>query len=180
MSCIHRKSCPALVASCLAGFATIFAGCSGDLLVELVPDPNADPAPGASPGPVTAEEVLIRFRNFSQTDAVNVEFFASNAPLAALPDDLFVDEHRTSVSIGVAGTGILQPLRSDEILFPCTADLVIGTTGGTFIDDDSGEVRGEGDMRWSQDAAVGLCGRRVTFGFGPVDDDFITRLTIGQ
>ena len=180
MSRIRRKTCLVCLASCVAGFATIFTGCSGDLLVELIPDPNPDPTPGASPGPITADEVFIRFRNFSLTDAVNVEFFASNTALAALPDDLFVDEHGTSVNIGVAGTGILQPLHTDEILFPCTADLVIGTTGGTFIDNDTGEVRGDGDMRWAQDAAVGLCGRSVTFEFGPVADGFITRLTIGQ
>lgn len=178
MNHIRRKTCLACLAFWAAGFATILPGCSGDFLVELIPD--SDPTPGASPGSITADEVLIRFRNFSQTDAVNVEFFASNTALAALPEDLFVDEHRTSVSIGVAGTGILQPLDTDEVLFPCTADLVIGTTGGTFIDNDTGEVRGDGDIRWVQDAAVGLCGRKVTFGFGPVDDGFITRLTVGQ
>ena len=91
-----------------------------------------------------------------------------------------MDENRTSANIGVAGTGILQPLHTDEILFPCTADLVIGTTGGTFIDNDTGEVRGNGEMRWVQDAAVGLCGRSVTIGFGPVEDGFITRVSIGQ
>lgn len=176
MGYICRKTCLACLASCVVGLATFFAGCSGDLLVEFVPDPT----PGGSIGPITTDEVLIRFRNFSQTDAVNVEFFVSNNALDTLPDDLFVDEHRTSANIGVAGTGILEPLRSDETLFPCTADLVIGTTGGTFIDNDTGEVRGRGDMRWSQDAAVGLCGRRVTFGFEPVDDGFTTRMTIGQ
>ena len=180
MSCGRRKTYLTWTASCVAGLATIFVGCSGDFLVDFVPDPDADPAPGASLGPVTADEVLIRFRNFSQTDAVNVEFFLSNTPLGTLPADLLIDEYGTSASIGVAGTGILQPLHSDEVLFPCTADLVIGTTGGTFIDNDTGEVRGTGDMRWSRDASVGLCGRRVTFGFGPVDDGFITRLTIGQ
>lgn len=180
MSYIRRKTSLAFVASCVAGFAALFAGCSGDLFLELVPDPNPDPTPGASAGPIRAGKVLIRFRNFSQTDAVNVEFFVSNNALDTLPDDLFVDEHRTSANIGVAGTGILEPLRSDETLFPCTADLVIGTTGGTFIDNDTGEVRGRGDMRWSQDAAVGLCGRSVTFRFEPVDDGFTTRMTIGQ
>ncbi len=180
MSRIRRKACLACFASCVGGLATVTTGCSGDLLLEFIPDPNPDPTPGASPGLITAEEVLIRFRNFSETDAVNVEFFASITALAALPEDLFVDEHRTSVNIGVAGTGILQPLHTDEILFPCTVDLVIGTTGGTFIDNDTGEVRGDGDRRWAQDAAVGLCGRSVTFGFGPVDDGFITRLMIGQ
>jgi len=180
MSRIRRKTYLVCFASCIAGFAAVLAGCSGDFLVELIPDANPDPTPGAAPGSIAADEVLIRFRNFSQTDAVNVEFFASNTALAALPEDLFADEHSTSVSIGVAGTGILQPLHTDEILFPCTVDLVIGTTGGTFIDNDTGEVRGDGDMRWAQDAAVGLCGRSVMFGFGPVDDGFITRLTIGQ
>ena len=178
MNRIRRKSRLACLALGVAGFATTLSGCTSDLLLDLVPDP--DPTPGASLDPNSADEVLIRFRNFSLIDAVNVEFFATNTPATALPEDLFVDENRTSANIGVAGTGILQPLHTDEILFPCTADLVIGTTGGTFIDNDTGEVRGDGDMRWAQDAAVGLCGRRVTFGFGPVDNGFITRLTIGQ
>lgn len=176
MGSAHHRANLARASFCAVGWAMFCIGCSGDLFFGL----DSGIGPALEDGPVAADEVLIRFRNFSPIDAVNVEFFATNEALATVPDDLFVDDHRTNANIGVAGTGILEPAHSDAIVFPCTEDLVIGTTGGTFIDNDTGEVRGTGDRRWAQAKAIGLCGRAVTFEFAPDDQGFITRMTIGQ
>ena len=176
MGSTHPRLNLTRVSFCAAGLVMLCVGCSGDLFFGL----DTGLEPGLEEGPVTADEVLIRFRNFSLVDAVNVEFFATNETLATVPDDLFVDDHRTNASIGVAGTGLLEPAHSDAIVFLCTEDLVIGTTGGTFIDNDTGEVRGTGDRRWVQAKAIGLCGRTVTFEFAPDDVAFLTRMTIGQ
>ena len=176
MESTHRRVKLTRASFCAVGLAMLCIGCSGDLFFGL----DSEIERGLEDGPVTATEVLIRFRNFSPIDAVNVEFFATNETLGTVPDDLFVDDHRTNANIGVAGTGILEPAHSDAIVFPCTEDLVIGTTGGTFSDNDTGEVRGTGDRRWAQAKAIGLCGRTVTFEFAPDDVGFLTRMTIGQ
>ncbi len=116
---------------------------------------------------------------FADTEAVNVEFYSATGPLATLPDDLFVEENLVTVDIGVAGTGILEPFDTDSLLLPCGSELIIGTTGGTFSDNGSGEVRGTGDARWIQASAVGFCGREVVFDYIGVADGFLTQLTVG-
>lgn len=176
MGSTHRRANLARPSFCATGLALLCIGCSGDLFFGF----DSEIERGLEDGPVTAGEVLIRFRNFSPIDAVNVEFFATNETLGTVPDDLFVEDYRTNANIGVAGTGILEPAHSDAIVLPCTEDLVIGTTGGTFSDNDTGEVRGTGDRRWAQAKALGLCGRAVTFEFAPDNAGFITRITIGQ
>ena len=75
---------------------------------------------------------FIYVSNLSPTEAVDVQFHATNDPLTVLPDDLFVEATATSTGIGVAGTGIIQPLDGDLITFPCTADLSLGTAGAIF------------------------------------------------
>ena len=132
----------------------------------------------SSPTIVSPDEVLIRFRNLAPVDAVDVEFYATNEALEALPDDLFQDEHRVTASIGIAGTGIIQPFREDAITFPCTADLTVGTAGGHFADNETGEAAGAGTARWAQELPLGLCGRVVTFEFFAQGEGFSTTLTV--
>lgn len=123
--------------------------------------------------------VLIRFRNLSAWEAVDVGFYATNDELVTLPDDLLVDAFLVSANLGVAGTGIIQPLQDDIIEFPCTPQLTIGTDGGTFLDNDSGELRGVGTARWAQQGPLSLCGTGVTFVFSKEGDEFRTVLLIG-
>ena len=128
----------------------------------------------------TADAVIVRFRNLTLSDAVNVEFYATNDPLETVPGDLFLPQNLVTASIGVAGTGIVQPRTEDAIALPCTANLTLGTAGGSFSDNESGEPRGLGIPRWAREGPLALCGAVVTFEFSGDDADFITILTIGN
>lgn len=161
-----------LVGGLGVGIAGGLAGCSVDVTGGLtIPDDIGVAAPAV---------VTIRFRNFSVDTAVNVEFHATNDPLETLPDDLLVPENLWTASVGVAGTGIIQPLGVDEIEFPCTDNLTIGTAGGTFLDNDTGDVVGIGTTRWVGEGQLGLCGSLVTFDFSRRADQFTTDLRISN
>jgi len=156
------------------------AGCG----VEMDPgSPAADDLSALSEGDrdqPTPDAVIVRFRNLTLSDAVNVEFYATNDPLETIPDDLFAPENLVTASIGVAGTGIVQPRTEDAIAFPCTADLTLGTAGGSFADNESGEPRGLGNPRWAQEGPLALCGAVVTFQFSGSGTNFTTILTISD
>ena len=162
-----------LLSYLVGGLASAMVGCSVDFSGSIPPF-------GALPEPPDRNEdtVRVRFRNLTRTEAVNVEFHVSNTALDDLPDDLFVDEHLVTESIGVAGTGIIEPQTDDEIDLPCTDGLTLGTSGGVFLDNDTGQERGVGTARWVQESPLGLCGSIVTMWFFIVDDEFQTILTI--
>jgi hypothetical protein len=152
--------------------ATVFSGCATQVVT--------DQTPTSLDASVTPDEVLVRFRNFAESEAVDVEFYATNNPLAVLPDDLFQEANRVTASIGVAGTSIVQPLRVDAITFTCTEHLTMGTTGGSFLDNETGQARGIGTMRWVQEGPLGLCGHVVTFEFRPDGEGFVTLAMVGD
>ena len=164
-----------VLALCWSILGLVPLACSVDV-GEVVPRS----APGIEETDQTV--VRIRFLNLTSANAVDVEFYASNEPVATLPDDLFVPANRITASIGVAGTGILQPANQDTIGFPCTSTLTLGTLGGSFVDNETGEPHGTGTARWIQEQPLGLCGGIVTFVYSrndELDDAFRTRLFIG-
>ena len=126
------------------------------------------------------ETVTIRFRNLTVNEAIDVEFHASALPLMTLPDDLLVVENLVTASIGVAGTGIIQPLSEDMIQYSCSPGLTIGTAGGSFMDYETGEPRGSGTPRWVEEGPLALCGGVVTFEFAGEGTDSSTILTVGR
>ena len=154
-----------------AALLVVLAGCTTDFAAT-----QARPAQDGEDG---VSWVTVRFRNLTDADAVNVEFYATNQPLANLPDDLFVAEHLVTRSVGVAGTAILQPRYQDSIEFPCTGDLTLGTFGGNFLDNATGEPRGVGTPRWAQEGPLALCGSTVTFDFSGGNGAFTTILNVG-
>jgi len=154
-------------------------GCTVDLLEMMVGLDQAD----SSVNPTSTEDVVnIRFRNLLTAEAVDVQFYMADSPLANLPADLFTPEHLVVASIGVAGTGILQPQKEDVIQVPCAENLTLGTLGGRFTDNETGEARGTGTSRWVQQGPVELCGSIVTLEFsaGESEGQFSTWLTIGK
>ena len=152
--------------------AAASAGCATQSATDQIPtSPDA---------PITPDEVLVRFRNYAESEAVDVEFYATNDPLAVVPDDLFQEANHFTTSIGVAGTGIVQPLRADAITFSCTEHLAMGTSGGSFWDNETGQARGVGTMRWVQEGPLGLCGHVVTFEFRPDGEGFVTLAMVGN
>jgi len=120
--------------------------------------------------PAETPIVTVHFRNLTLADAVNVEFYLVNEPLALVPDDLFSEDYARRAQIGVAGTGIIEPLTEDVVTFECGPDLVLGTTGGTFLDNESGDHRGVGSVRWVQQSALGVCGHMVFFDYQAIGD----------
>lgn len=174
-----HRACGA-TALLIAGLSPCLVGCESDLaglipgLVEQTPE---QPASGSERVP---DQVTLRFRNFTASEAVDVEFFAAEVAPANLPDGLFVEQHRVTASLGVAGTGIVQPLREDVITLPCTPSLTVGVLGGRFLDNETGEFRGTGAQRWLQEGPLSLCGSTVTFEFSGAGDTFTTTVRIGD
>ena len=165
-----------LLAVVLAGGA----GCSTDFLVGQplgeLPNPSEPGGGSVEVGPT----VTVRFVNLSLNAGVDVAFYATNEAVEVLPDDLFVETFAVSSGIGFVGLGILGPGGTDSIDFPCSETLTLGTTGGVFLDNETGEVVGEGTPRWVQEGPVGLCGFAVTFSYVPNGDSFETVLTVGE
>lgn len=164
-----------LVTLFAAAVLTMQPGCQVEITdgVGVLDPEGRDLVPGN-------DEVLVRFVNLSTDEAVEVQFHGSNAALGTLPDDLFAAENLVTRGIGLAGSGILAPRTADQILFPCTTELVIGTLGGSFVDAQTGDARGEGQVRWAEDSPLGLCGSYVTFEYAPEGNEFVTRLRIGS
>lgn len=163
-----------------AGLALAVVVCLSGCGFEIEPGAGRigdDPEPDA---PAAGDVVTVRFRVFTAQEAVDVEFFATNDPLEVIPGDLFVPANAFSASVGLAGTGIVPPLSEDVILFPCSPTLTLGTTGGTFLDSETGEPRGTGVARWASEGPLGLCGAIVTFEFAGAEDARTTVLTIGN
>ena len=125
-------------------------------------------------------KVTLRFVNLAADVGVDLEFYATNEPLDAVPDDLFVEENLVTEGLGFLGSGTLGPEWEDSIDFPCSEDLTIGTRGGTFRDAETNEELGVGVMRWATDRQMGLCGAVATFTFRPEGDGFTTALTVGD
>lgn len=169
----RRRDVPAV---CLA----MIIGCSFDFPIDLVAPPNDE-------SPVTAENdrpsgdvVTVRFNNFSAEEAIDVEFFVTTEELTSLPEQLFTEANRNTASIGIAGTGILEPLFRDIIELPCSPTLSLGTSGGRFLDNETGELRGRGQPRWVQEDALGLCGGTITFEYARDAELFVTRVLISN
>jgi hypothetical protein len=133
---------------------------------------------GDGDGLVADDQVLVVFRNLTGTEAVDVEFHATNEPVQTLPGDLFVEAFRVTSGIGLAGTGILAPLAVDAIEFPCTDDLTLGTAGGSFLDNSTGDETGRGVPRWAEAAPLGLCGSIITFTFTDDGDGFTVNVAV--
>lgn len=140
-----------------------------------LPDESAPPGDVGRP---VEQIVTIAFRNLATTDAVNVEFHTTTDPAATPPQDLFVDANKITANVGVAGTGLLIPGATDVLEVPCDANLVIGTAGGAFVDNETGEATGRGVPRWLDETSAGLCGAIVGFTFSASGDTFLASIEI--
>jgi hypothetical protein len=150
-------------------FLLVLAACS------VVIEPNPGNGNGGSQEP-PPEFVTIRFINASSDQAVQVEFYATNEPLEAIPDELFADDtYLVNQSIGVAGSGLLEPQSGDEIDFECTETLTIGTLGGEFRDNETGEVLGRGNEVYKAPGGFSLCGGTAVFTYSSAGDEYVTR-----
>lgn len=147
--------------------ALLLSGCGVDIGST---DGNGDDA-DRQRDDVGVDSVLVAFVNLTSVD-VDTEFYVANEPLDDVEAELFVPANRIQVGIGVAGTGILLSGTADAIDVPCSDDLVLGTTGGTFKDPDLGTSLGTGDMRILMEGLVFDCGDTLTFTYAEEGGEF--------
>ncbi len=122
--------------------------------------------------------VTIQFANLSTTEAVNVDFYLSYERMEFMPNGLFVSGNFFTEGVGVAGTGVIEPRSSDSIEIECTEFLSIGTTGGRFVDGESGESLGVGVPRWLQEGPLAICDGEVTFVYRSEEEGFNTTIVL--
>ncbi|MFQ5413561.1 MAG: hypothetical protein ACE5E6_03785 [Phycisphaerae bacterium] len=140
--------------------------------IDLEDPPNA---PAAEP---QLDEVVIEFRNLTE-QVVNVQFYTTSRPVELLPDDLFDDPaNAMTTGIGLGGSGDLGPFLDDAIMLPCPDGVVVGTLGGEFRDNETGEVGGTGDTRWAQQGAQFSCNATIIFEYDEVGGTFVTTLKL--
>jgi hypothetical protein len=165
----------------LLGIIVIAAGGCDSLLTDIA---DIADTPGIAPDSEVARPadqfVTIAFRNLATTDAVDVEFYTTMTRPENLPDGLFIEENAVTASLGVAGTGLLVPGSTDVLEIPCNDNLIVGTAGGEFLDNETGETTGRGEPRWLEATSTGLCGAIVGFTFDISGDTFITTVELRQ
>ena len=144
-----------LVVAAVVGAAG--AGCGIEFTAQIIDDDTG----------VAADQTEVRFRNVTPY-ALHVEFYATNGAVQTLPGDLFAAENLITAGIGTGGTGVLGPGTSDVVTLSCAPRLVLGTTGGTFVDPDSGAEIGLGTEQYLQQT-ITLCGREVTITYREAD-----------
>jgi hypothetical protein len=158
----------------IAGTAAL-AGCAARFEAPGSESTANRNSPVTNPPATDDSMVRVRFRN-ETTAVVETQFYATNESVATIPDDLFVPANLVTVTedggIGVAGSGLLPPGTSDAIDFPCTDNLLLGTTGGRFQDAERGTDLGEGPRRWLEEGAVFDCGATITFTYKEEGDGF--------
>jgi hypothetical protein len=154
-------------------------GCS----LEVTPG-SEFPNDNGSPENV-ADKVLVSFRNLTDDEAVDVEFYFAEGDLENLPGDLFVDENRVGSDvliqdqgIGMANLATLRPGEVDSITLDCDRGLTLGTTGGEFLDAETHEARGAGTMIWLVQDAQFFCGAVIEFRFSSDGDGFKTTYSL--
>lgn len=127
---------------------------------------------------IPASMVQIRFGNFSEETAVDVQFYAATVALEDPAVGLFTEEYRVTQDIGFAGTGLLEPQSQDDILLDCGEVLILGTAGGEFRDLETGQQVAVGTRRIAILGAQFDCGDRITFAFRDEDGLFETDMDI--
>jgi hypothetical protein len=144
-------------------------GCGVSVIVD-----DGNGGGGGNGGPPPPEEfIALNLVNLT-TATVEAEVFVSTNALENPTEDLFVSENEFTDMVGIAATGLLAPLSSDDVEIPCTADLVVGTAGGRFLDNETGELLGTGTQRVLQQGLVFDCGARVTLLYRSEGDDVFT------
>lgn len=155
-------------------------GCSIDVTPGL-PVPNDNGEPGD-----TEDKIVVSFTNLAEEEAVDVEFYLTEATLEIFPDDLFVDENRVrgdrlieDQGIGMANLATISPGEVEVLTLSCDRDLTLGTTGGTFVDAETGEERGQGTMiGLRQQDGLFSCGTVIEFAYEPDGEGFTTTLSL--
>ncbi len=139
--------------------------CLGQTCAVRVPADGGTDEPVEPPPPPST--VVMRFANGSSAYAVDVQFYASATPVTNPATELFVPEKRIVGNLGFAGTGLIPANQSDTTELACSNATVVGTLGGRFIDQDSGQEVAHGEQRLYRIGEGYSCGDTITFRFQP-------------
>lgn len=173
-----RVRLTALVSALLVG------GCSIDVSPGPGGDGDGDGGDGNGLGG-DRNSIVVSFRNLADTEAVDVEFYFAEGALENVPEDLFLDENRVQGDnliqgngIGLTNTATIGPGEADSFSLTCDQELTFGTTGGVFLDAETGEQRGQGTMIWLQQDAQFFCGAVIEFRYASDGDGFSTSFSL--
>ncbi len=165
----------------------VLAGAIGTSGCSIALSGGQPPTNGNGPSGADEDAILVRFWNLAD-DVVDVEFYLTEEELENFPEDLFVDDHRIhgetvlqGQGIGWANQGTINPGESDTLVLECDGDLSLGTTGGTFLDGDTGEELGQGDRIYlRQEDGLFACGAVIDFTYEADGDEFTTTLSLNN
>jgi hypothetical protein len=127
-------------------------------------DGGTDEVTEPAPPPST---IHMQFANGSTAYAADVQFYASATPVTDPATELFIPEKRIIGNLGFAGTGLIPAGQVDTTEIACTNAVVVGTLGGRFIDQESGQEIAHGTQRLYRIGEGYACGDTITFRFQP-------------
>jgi len=165
----------------VAAFACAMLALSvgGGCTIDLAPVVPSDGGNGGGSQTPDRDTVRVIFRNLTEDEAVEVEFYATEDPLEMIPEGLFADGYLVVRNIGVGGRGVIAPGETDSIQVDCGEGLVLGTRGGLFVDNETGDELGTGTIRWVQEDAQFSCGATIVLEYTSDGDTFETHLLLG-
>jgi hypothetical protein len=154
----------------LAGLTMQVGSCIA-LDVPGIPNP-----PGNNGSQIGSDELRIRLIN--DTDwAVDVQLYAART--TGDPDAvLFEADNKITAGIGFAGQGFIPAHDADEVVLEADAVAMLGTLGGEFLDEETGESVGAGHRRILTRSLQYLGGDTITFIFHGDTDDFGTSVVL--
>lgn len=154
----------------LAGWMFLaLTGCGGTIII----DPGGN---GGDPGN-TDDQVVLHLQNATRA-AVRPDLYVGTNGSDATADNLFAPENIFTNGVGLAGSGLMAPVSSDDVRIDCASGLVIGTPGGEFIDDETGESLGTGPSRILVQGLVFDCGAEITLTFRQTENGFTTTVEL--
>lgn len=163
-----------LAASCVALVALLSAGCD---FVPTNPDDGGGDIDTNGTQPVPGPSIAIRFANSTDL-AVLADVYVSTNGADLTPEVIFAPANQLTDGVGLASTGVLVPDSTDAVEIPCSAGMVVATTGGVFRDPDTGEELGTGTQRILQEGFVFDCEAEITFVYREVDGEYTVVVTL--
>jgi hypothetical protein len=141
-------------------------------------DPGNDGGNNGGGGGGGTSVVTVRLVNASPSAAVDVQLYATPNSISNPDTELFIPGNQQLASIGFAGSGILQPNQTDEVQISCANALFIGTTGGAFLNVDTGAVLGTGTRYFLVQGGQFQCGSTITLTYLPSGSGYRTDVAV--
>ena len=175
---VRRGDSPWLAMLFVASLLWTLPAC--DVTVGLPNDNGSEGSDGgdAEP-PATIPDPIITLHLANRTDfVVEPQIFVSTNGPGATAETLFVESNGFTEGIGLAASGLMAPDSVDVAEVKCVEGLVIGTTGGRFLDAETGDELGIGLLRILQEGLVFDCGAEIALIFRLENGEFTTSVAL--